>query len=228
MSAAIPLLGPLFGVKAAGPDGGLLVPDDLPVPLAILEAFDLGVEIYEEFLDEARRAPSPGGTDEPGAFACRVLALPPAYAAAYDESFLRRLSWTFGEVTRKIAYESVGAWACVAEELVVHGLIDCTKTALDEARNPAELRSLHVSVPSLEFIQTHDPAALEATADSLAEYLFEDTDYLHLYWDTPESARVVAGELEATSGVAPLDLLRWFEPFNAEREVHPLSRGLIL
>lgn len=228
MTAGMPLLGPLFGLKATGPDGGVHVPADLPVPLAILEAFDAGVDIYEEFLDESRRDPSPDETDGPGVYASQVLALPPALAFAYDESFLRRLAWTFGEVVRKLAYEGAGAWACVAEELVVHGLIECTKTALEEMHREPVLIAENMSAASTAFVKAHSLDELEAMADPLKDYLFEDTDYLHLYWDTPESARVIAGELESASGVAPLDLMRWFEPYNAERQVHPLSSGLVL
>lgn len=215
------ILGPLLGAM----NGDAELPDEPVLPPEVLEAFDTATDFYDDALIQVMAMrPSEDFGDE----VAIELSLPPAMSDAYDHQFVRRLRWTFGEVIRKLAVDQTYLWSCVAEELVMHALVRRTVDWLVEVHDTGEEMSGAASASLIAFTLERSPEELGRYAGVMFDLLFEDLDFEHLFSHRPESIAAVRGELADDTGMAPLDLIRWFEPYNDERAVHPLSAGLVI
>ena len=127
--------------------------------------------------------------------------LPPRYRARYDRVFHRKLVASAAKVGFELTNPCGGYPACTAEELLLYAVLREWQLLLDVTDLGA------------------------GWADALAEYLFEDLDFEHLFSDEMDGVEddPLAGK---TSGLDIRPFRDWFVPFNPDSLVHPYAVDL--
>lgn len=129
--------------------------------------------------------------------------LPRAFLPRYDYDFAKRLFASFCTVVWKVLAPEQFELACVAEEMLLDGLLQRTKD------------------------ETDDEAIVEGL-DEFIDAAFQDTDFLFLFdpkfdgiQDLPEAAHLRIGFLHFDEWFAPFDNVPYVHPYALGRTVEP-------
>lgn len=133
-------------------------------------------------------------------FADLVMAdhLPGAFRSRYDDGFARRFYVTLTVVAWKLRSPDAHPLANMAEQIALHAIVDRAEATLEEWGEEAPLHHLiEVACESTDFLALFDPA-------------------LH---------GLKPSEVRRRFYLTPLDVTKWFEPFDQHAAPHPYTRA---
>jgi hypothetical protein len=184
-------------VAFAGSELGLLLDEDVEAALSRAIA-----DIDNQFTEEIASHFSGNGRAPVRTFS--EAHLPAVYRAWYSGAFVRRLYVCFIQVVAHLGTDPWEGLACRGEEFALQAILTQTET-----------------LAALGVLTAQTVAKLGPVLAELAEYAFDDFDFLFAFDPAADSIDDLETELGRGLGIAPLHPRHWFDPLG-DLPVHPL------